>query len=237
MVALVVIGCLALFALDALTGRRDPGAGDLSRLFAPPPLDLYAGVRVADGSRVLLVLMIPIRAAFLITVLTLLLKAKPNLRSVLKVTMLQVAALLSFGLAVVAGNLYFVQKAAAIEDPGRWPLALGLLILPPFLILISSVVLAPLVGQAVTGLRLRLQLRNGPVWILAILSTWIWLFGYRRIDAVAAGGAVIGYALAFGVLVLQSVLLGGIAIRATEADQAESVNTSSSTSAPANARR
>lgn len=221
-VAIVIGGCVLLHTLDELTGRRDPGAGDLSRLFAPPPLDLYSGVRVADGSPWMLAAMIPARAAFLLAVLTMILGVRPNAVAFLKVTGLKLAELLSFAVVVVTGNLYFAEKAAAIEDPSRSLAPLFLIMAQPVLFVVFTAILAPLVCQSAGRVRMRLVVSNRALWIFAAVSVWMWLFGKGRIDAIAAvpGGEVLGYGLAFGVLILQSVILGAIAFSAIEASQA-----------------
>jgi hypothetical protein len=49
------------------------------------------------------------------------------------------------------------------------------------------------------------------------LPTVCWLFGSSRVEAVSASaGDAIGYVFALGMLFLQAILLGAIAIRSTE---------------------
>lgn len=237
---LLLAGCIALFIFDAATGHREPTAGDLSKLFAPAPLDAFTGVRVADGSRWRLAMVIPFRALFVVGVLALLMRRRWTRSAFSKVVAVELAATLSFAIPVVLGYLYFLEKASAIENPARWPGALALLAAEPLLFLLLTATFAPLACAAAVGEKMKLRLNDGAIWVLALISTWLWLFGYQRIDAIARapGGDTTAYGIAFAALVLQSVIVSAISIRTIELSQdISSRKTNSSLAAEASAVR
>lgn len=239
-VALVIGASLALFLVGELSGRTDRGAADFSKLFAPPPLGSYSVVGAAQRNLFLLVGLIVARSMLVMGVLALLLAIPVGAKKLFRVVGVEAVGVLSLIVVVFLANLYFVQKAAALEDAGRIPIAVLLLLMEPFVVQLLTVLLAPLVCQAARGSRLRPVLTDGSIWIFSMFSTWLWMFGYRNIDAVATapGSEIGGFALACATLVVQSILLAAIALRTIELDQgAPIVKRKSSVGASARALR
>lgn len=173
-------------------------------------------------------------------VLGLLLRVRIGAKTLLRVVGVEIVATLTLIIVVMLANLYFVMKASALEGEGRLPTAMLLLLLEPVLVQMLTLLLAPLVCQAVAGNRFRPLLSDGSIWIFSTVSTWLWMFGYRYIGeiATAPGSEIGGFAMACAFLVLQSVLLAAIAMRTMERDQSAVIlKRSSSVGASASALR
>jgi hypothetical protein len=216
LLAVVVGSSVALFLLESTIGS-DPGPRELSRLFAPAPLDAYADLGVVNRIWWLLAITLSLRALVVTAVVAGLTRRALSVRGIGRVAALNAASALSIGGFLLFGIVFFGLKSAAAENPTHAAAALVTLALQLALYLFLVSLFAPMVCRAASGLRIKPVLRDGVIWIIAAAACWLWLFGSSRVEAVSASaGDSIGYLFALGMLSLQAVLLGAIAIRSTE---------------------
>jgi hypothetical protein len=215
--AIVVADSVGLFLLDSAIGGGDPGPRELARLFAPAPLDSYADLRVVNRIWWLLAITLPVRAFVVTAFVAGLTKRAISVQGIGKVAVLNVVSSLSMGAFLLFGIVFLSLKSAAAENPTQSAAALVTLALQLALYLLLVSLFAPMVCRAATGMRIRPLLRDGAIWIIAAAACWLWLFGTSRVEAVSASaGDAIGYVFALGMLFVQAILLGAIAIRSTE---------------------
>lgn len=216
-VAVAVGAAISIFLVDHLTPGT-LGAGQLGRLFAPPPLDSFADLQAAKGALLLAPFLIVARSAVLTGVLSILFQARPAFSRFVKVVAIEVAGAASLALIGLTGLFYLSAKSAAASVPGAGAIALFLIVLTPALHAAAVALFSPMACRAALGQTVRPCLADAPIWLFAVVSTWLWMFGSRRVEALASaeGGSAIGFALALCMVVAQSVVLAAIALRARE---------------------
>ena len=208
---------MTLFGLGGLASGRRPGPDVLGQAMALPPLDTFGDLELSDGP---LSPWAPpifvVRVALVTSALALVLGIRPGLKSFARVAGVYVLSLLSMAVPVLTGLGYFTARS----DPAARDNAVAPVLLIAFLVVlvVLGAVLATVAGRAVAGGRLWPLLNKPSVWGLVLVSTLVWLFGIGAIrQAPGEPPSTIGYVAAFGVVILQSIIYGAVAITSVEA--------------------
>ncbi|MEO7803158.1 MAG: hypothetical protein ABIS18_01575 [Actinomycetota bacterium] len=204
--------------MGRLTGDTAPGAGDLSRTYAPTPLDSFGDLGLIDGSFFgwRTPLLLAARIFLVAVVLALLLRAQLTRKTFVRLGIVYLAALVSVAIPLGLSLAYlklFAQADSAFRSLGVFMT----LVLLPVVLTGLVVVWAPIAAQAVVGLPFKFIIRRRKLWLLSAASGWFYVFTSNRIEALekAAPNTLTPFMLALAVITVQSVIFTAIAFEAT----------------------
>lgn len=209
----VIAGSLAMFALLAVLDHREPSAATLRTMFLPAPLDLIVHFQLGTWAQPLPLIA---RVAFVWLVAGLVLQSGFKAVGMLRVGLVYLVGALCL-IPILLLALYYVGTVAS--DPAG---ELGLqrliaLALSTVLYAVVTAIVAPMVGRAVSGGRLRPVLHHAAVWMLAAVSARLWLsVGQLLRHPDENPFAVRGYVSAFFGLFIQSIVFGALILEGKE---------------------
>jgi hypothetical protein len=213
--ALSVLGsCLLFYVIGSVAGDN-ARPEILARLFALPPLDSYGDLSLVGDRSWLLIGTLAARAAIVTTVVVLVAGNSLHLRNVGKVALINIGATLSIFIFIALGWIYVAQKSNAVLSGDASPMLPALLLLQIFGYVAVCAVFAPMICKAAAAGKVRVSLLDPAIWLLSAASVWIWFFAAKRIEAIAASGPAVAFALALFLILIQSLLVGTMAIRTT----------------------
>ena len=210
----VLFGSLTLFAMIAVLGRFEPGAGTLRAMFLPAPLDLFVHFQL--GLVWAQPFLLIARVVFVLLVAGLVLQTGFKTVRMFRVGLVYLLGALCL-IPILLLALYYVGVVAS--DPEG---VLGLqrfmaLALTPVLYTVVTALVAPMVGRAASGGRMRPVLGRASVWMLAAISAYLWtsVAGLAR-HPPANPFAVSGYVNAFMGLLFQSIIFGALILEGAD---------------------
>jgi hypothetical protein len=208
----LVLCCTAVIALlsEVLDGAKLTPQ-NLARLSGLPPLDAYGVLAISANQRLLIPILIFVKASITAMAIAGMTRSGLSLRSMAKAALLYAGAALSIYLLALVGLLYANEKSKAILLGEATPLLPTLLTLEIVGYVLLTVIFSSLVARAATGERPSPKMSSLTIWAAAAISSWLWLFLSK---SSALADDAVGYAFAFGLILTQSVLLGVVAFRA-----------------------
>lgn len=198
MIAFVIVEYIAL---------GQPGPRTLARMWAPAPLDVFTDLGLAQFGLIRIVPFIVMRVAAVIILLSWLLELRPARRAIIYGVAIYAICLGAFLLPLGLSLMYFSARSQG--SGGIVLLAVGV---APLLHLALVGILAPAAVRAIRGEGLHFTIETLPLWLLAALSTWAWMFLPSKVADLNEISGAMAFALAFVAILLQSVTYGAIAL-------------------------
>lgn len=196
---LVIAACVVQLLIGHYLGGAELSPGNLSRLFAPAPLDTFSDLRIAGQNRILIPLLLVTRAALATAFVVLVAGHRFRFIRLIKVAALNLVSVATLALAITLGIAYVALQSTSG--------GIALLLAQPILLLLLTRVLSPVVCRVAAGLPARPLLADARLWFYAAVSVWLWMFTWEKATV---------YPLSFMMVIVQSVLLGAIALRSTQ---------------------
>lgn len=210
----VIAGSLAMFALIAIFGHFEPGSGTLRAMFMPAPLDLIVHSQL--GRTWAQPFLLIVRVAFVWSVAGLVLQSGFRAVGMLRVGLVYLLGAVCL-IPIILLALYYVGVVSSDPEGQLGPQRLISLMLSTALFAVVTALVAPMVGRAVSGGRLRPVLDHAAVWMLAAVSARSWLsVGQLLRHADENPFAVRGYVNAFIGLFIQSIVFGALILEGAE---------------------
>ena len=214
----VIAGGILLFAIGRVTGQQQEGAAELAKAFAPAPLDVYADLGIADSSILgwRMPALFVFRVLLVSLVLSLFLQTELNARRIGKVAGLYVICFIST-LIPLGISLAFLNSVGDADSAIEGLTVFATLLATPIVLSILVVTLSPLMALAIDGSRVRPMFRDPSIWLSSVVATWLYLLTSQRIEEAQqlAPASPLPYLSALIVLLMETILVGAIALSAT----------------------
>ena len=214
--ALALLSCAAIALLADVLGGAKLTPQNLARLSGLSPLDAYGVVAISAHQKLLIPLLIAVKAELTTAAVAGFARSRLALKSIAKVALLYAGAAISIYLLAFVGVMYANEKSKALLLGRATPALPSLLVLEIVGYVLLTVTFSTLVVRAALSERLRPKMSLLSIWGAAAVSSWLWLVVSK---SSALAGDPLGYAFAFGLILVQSVLLGAVAFRAGELPQ------------------
>lgn len=214
--ALLLLSCAAIALMADVLGGAKLTPQNLARLGGLPPLDAYGLLAVSAKQSLLIPVLILLKAGITTAAFAGVTRSRVSLRSIARVALLYGGAAISIYLLALVGVLYANEKSKAVLLGEATPLLPTLLILEIVGYVVLTVFFSTLVARAAAGERLSPKMSSPGIWAACAFSIWLWLFVSK---SSALADDALGYAFAFVLILVQSLLLGAVTLRARESFQ------------------